>query len=187
MSKTEIGARISPYPMPVVLVGAIVDNRPNFMTVAWINRLNGNPPIWGLAIGKNAYTLEGIKTNKTFSINFPGVDLVDVADYCGIVSGRKVDKSKLFKVFYGKLESAPMIQECPLTIECRVYNIIELPKTDLVLGEIAAAYTEEKFMSEGKLDPKKINPFMLTQPDDHYWGLGEIVADAFTIGKTLKE
>jgi flavin reductase (DIM6/NTAB) family NADH-FMN oxidoreductase RutF len=157
------------------------------MTVAWMNRLNGNPPIWGLAIGKKAYTLKGIKVNRTFSINIPSIDLVVKADYVGIVSGRNVDKSKLFEVFYGKLGTVPMIQECPLCVECKVYDIVELPRTDLVLGEIIAAYTEEHYMSDGKLDPMKINPFMLTQPDNHYWGLGKIVADAFAIGKTLNE
>lgn len=187
MSKIEIGPRVSPYPMQVVIVGTIVDDQPNFMTVAWMNRLNGNPPIWGLAIGKKAYTLKGIKVNRTFSINIPSIDLVAEADYVGIVSGRNVDKSKLFEVFYGKLESVPMIQECPLCVECKVYDIVELPRTDLVLGEIIAAYTEERYMSDGKLDPKKINPFMLTQPDNHYWGLGKIVADAFAIGKTITE
>jgi flavin reductase (DIM6/NTAB) family NADH-FMN oxidoreductase RutF len=157
------------------------------MTVAWMNRLNGNPPIWGLAIGKKAYTLKGIKVNRTFSINIPSIDLVAKADYVGIVSGRNVDKSKLFEVFYGKLESVPMIQECPLCVECKVYDIVELPRTDLVMGEIIAAYTEKRYMSNETLDPKKINPFVLTQPDNHYWELGEVVADAFAIGKTLNE
>jgi len=187
MSKIEIGPRVSPYPMQVVIVGTIVDDQPNFMTVAWMNRLNGNPPIWGLAIGKKAYTLKGIKVNRTFSINIPSIDLVAKADYVGIVSGRNVDKSKLFEVFYGKLESVPMIQECPLCVECKVYDIVELPRTDLVMGEIIAAYTEKRYMSNETLDPKKINPFVLTQPDNHYWELGEVVADAFAIGKTLNE
>lgn len=186
MSKIKINPRVSPYPMPVVIIGALVNDQPNFMTVAWINRFNGNPPIWGMAIGKKAYTLEGIKANRTYSINFPSTSIADKVDYCGIVSGRSVDKSGLFSVFYGELESVPMVQECPLCLECKVYDIIELPRTDLVLGEIIAAYTEEHYLSDGKLDPKKMDPFVLTQPDDHYWNLGNMVADAFMIGKTLK-
>jgi flavin reductase (DIM6/NTAB) family NADH-FMN oxidoreductase RutF len=173
--------------MPVAIVGALVNDRPNFMTVAWFNRLNGSPPIWGIALGKNQYTLEGIRQNKTFSINIPNVNLVTKADYCGIVSGRNVDKSKLFDIFYGELESAPMVQECPLSLECRVYDIIELPKITLVLGEVMTAYTETQYLSEEKLDSRKIDPFTFSQPDNKYWALGDIVADAFTIGKTLKD
>ena len=185
MSKIKITPDVSPFPMPVAIVGALVNNRPNFMTVAWFNRLHGKPPIWGVAFGKNQYTLEGIRENKTFSINIPNVNLVKKADYCGIVSGRKVDKSKLFTVFYGELESVPMVQECSLSLECRVYDIIELPKITLVLGEVITGYTEEQYMSKEKLDSRKINPFTFSQPDNKYWALGDMVADAFTIGKTF--
>lgn len=185
MSKIKIKPNISPFPMPVAIIGALVNDRPNFMTVAWFNRLNGKPPIWGIAFGKKQYTLEGIKENKNFSINIPNVNLVKKVDYCGIVSGRKVDKSKLFNIFYGELESAPMVQECPLSLECQVYEIIELPGITLILGEVIAAYTEKQYMSGEKLDSKKINPFTFSQPDNKYWTLGDMVADAFSIGKHL--
>lgn len=187
MSKIKIKPNISPFPMPVAIIGALVNGRPNFMTVAWFNRLNGKPPIWGIAFGKRQYTLEGIKANKTFSINIPNTNLITKADYCGIVSGRKVDKSKLFNIFYGELGSVPMIQECPLSLECHVYNIIELPGVTLVLGEVITAFTEEQYMSKDKLDSMKIDPFTFSQPDNKYWALGDMVADAFTIGRTLKD
>ncbi|MHA2374166.1 MAG: flavin reductase family protein [Candidatus Thorarchaeota archaeon] len=187
MSKIELKSRVSPYPMPVIIAGTIIDNRPNFMAVAWFNRLNGTPPLWGMSIGKKQYTLEGIRANGNFSINVPSADLVTETDYVGIVSGRDADKSSIFNVFYGKMETAPMIRECPLTMECTVHDIIELPSSVLVLGDPITAYTEERFMTDGKLDPMKIDPFMLTQPDNHYWRLGEIVADAFAVGKKLSK
>ena len=186
MSKIKIRPDISPFPMPVAIVGALVNDRPNFMTVAWFNRLNGRPPIWGVALGKKQYTLEGIRKNKVFSINIPNVNLVEQVDYCGITSGRKVDKSKLFNIFYGELESVPMVQECPLCLECRVYDIIELPGISLVLGEVITAYTEAHYLTENKLDSKKIDPFTFSQPDNKYWALGDMVADAFSIGKKFK-
>jgi len=187
MSKIKLTPNVSPFPMPVAIVGALVKNRPNFMTVAWFNRLHGKPPIWGIAFGKKQYTLEGIRENKTFSINIPNVNLVKKVDHCGIVSGRKVDKSKLFTVFYGELQSVPMVQECPLSLECRLYDIIELPEITLVLGEVITAYTEEQYMSKGKLDSRKINPFTFSQPDNKYWALGDMIADAFAIGKIFKD
>ncbi|UCE14262.1 MAG: flavin reductase family protein [Candidatus Heimdallarchaeota archaeon] len=187
MSKINIKPNVSPFPMPIAIIGALVEDRPNFMTVAWFNRLNGTPPIWGIAMGKRAYTLEGIRSENAFSINIPAKNMVEKVDYCGIVSGRKVDKAKLFNIFYGELETVPMIQECPLCLESRVYQIIELPRTTLVLGEVVNAYTEEEYMSEGELDSQKINPFTFSQPDNKYWGLGDMVGDAFAIGKTLKK
>ncbi|MFW9908331.1 MAG: flavin reductase family protein [Candidatus Thorarchaeota archaeon] len=184
MSKLEINPGVSPYPMPVVLVGADVHKKPNFMAVAWFNKMNGRPPVWAVSIGKKQYTLIGIRENRTFSINFPSTKHMQVTDYCGIYSGRDVDKSSLFNVFYGKVGTAPMINEATLTIELEVVDIMEsLEVCDIVLGEVKAAYTEEEYQSNGILDPRKLDPFVLTQPDNHYWSIGEIVGNAFKDGK----
>jgi len=183
----ELRGRVSPYPMPVAILGVMVNNKPNFMTIAWFNRFNGNPSIWGVGIGKGKITLEAIEKHQEFSINFPNSSLMVETDYCGIISGRDVDKSKLFKIFHGTLENAPMIEDCPLNLECSVYHLVDLPKAILVLGEVKTAYSDEKYMTEGILDPKKIDPLLLTQPDNHYWTIGEIVGDAFEVGEKLKQ
>lgn len=186
MEKVTIGKNVVPYPMPVTLVGANVRERANFLAVAWLSRVNNKPPLVGLALNKAHYTLEGIRENKTFSVNLPGADLVEKTDYCGIVSGREADKSSLFSIFYGELKTAPMIRECPLCVECKLFDIIELPANALVLGEIADAYAEEKYLTGGKLDIRKMNPILLTMPDSTYWGLGEAVAKAWNVGKKLE-
>jgi flavin reductase (DIM6/NTAB) family NADH-FMN oxidoreductase RutF len=79
-----------------------------------------------------------------------------------------------------------MVQECPLCLECRVHDIIELPGISLVLGEVITAFTEAHYLTENKLDSKKIDPFTFSQPDNKYWALGDMVADAFSIGKKFK-
>jgi flavin reductase (DIM6/NTAB) family NADH-FMN oxidoreductase RutF len=186
MVKVEVSGRVSPYPMPVAILGVIADGKPNFMTIAWFNRFNGNPSIWGIGIGKGKLTLEAIEKHREFSINFPSSKQVVEADYCGIRSGRDVDKAALFKVFRGTLENTPMIQECPLNLELKFHELVDLPKAKLVLGEVITSYSEDKYLSNGRLDPKKIDPILLTQPDNHYWSIGEIVGDAFAIGKKLE-
>jgi len=187
MSKVEVKGRVSPYPMPVAILGVMLKDRPNFMTIAWFNRFNGNPSIWGVGIGKGKITLEAIEKHGQFSINFPSSDQIAVTDYCGIVSGRDVDKSRLFNVFNGTLEHAPMIEECPLNLECTLYKLVELPKAVLVLGEVISAYSDDRFMTNSILDPKKVDPILLTQPDNHYWTIGDIVGDAFEVGNKLKQ
>lgn len=187
MSKVEVKGRVSPFPMPVAILGVMLKDRPNFMTIAWFNRFNGNPSIWGVGIGKGKITLEAIEKHGQFSINFPSSDQIAVTDYCGIVSGRDVDKSRLFNVFNGTLEHAPMIEECPLNLECTLYKLVELPKAVLVLGEVISAYSDYRFMTNSILDPKKIDPILLTQPDNHYWTIGDIVGDAFEVGNKLKQ
>ncbi len=185
MHKINVGANIYPYPMPVTLVGAIVEGRANFMAVAWMNRANRNPPLFVAAFNKRRYTVAGIRENRTFSINFPSVDLIEKADYCGLVSGRKTDKSTVFEVFYGELETAPMIQECPLCIECSLFDIVELPTNLLILGESVGAYTEDRYLTDGKLDVHKLKPVVLTMPDNNYWAVGDHVAGAWSVGKKL--
>lgn len=103
------------------------------------------------------------------------------------MSGRDADKSGLFEVFYGELETAPMIRECPLCLECKLIDVVELPSNSLFLGEIVAAYTEEKYLTGGKPDIQKMNPVLLTMPDGDYRAVGERVAKAWSVGKKLKE
>ena len=83
------------------------------MTVGWCARANANPPMIACGIGNHHYTSEGIAETRTFSVNIPSSALLEKTDYCGLVSGRKTDKSGVFDVFYGSLETAPMIRECP--------------------------------------------------------------------------
>lgn len=185
MTKVEISPNSAPFPKPIALVGSLVKGRPNFLTVAWLTRVNINPNIWGVALNKKRYTLEGVLENNTFSVNFPNAKLVQKTDYCGLYSGRDIDKSQIFDVFFGKLETAPMIRECPISAECSVYQTVDLPNDVFVLGEVKAIYTEEQYLTNGVLDQKKVNPFVFTRPADQYWALGLEVGKAYSIGKTL--
>lgn len=187
MSKIEIDSEGSPFPKPIVLIGSIVDGRPNFFTVAWFNRMSRTPNIWGACVGKAKYTLKGIKENKTFSVNFPNADLVTKTDYCGLRSGKDVDKSILFDIFYGEFATAPMIRECPVTAECTLRELVDISTHYLLLGEVKHLYSEEKYMTDGVLDQKKMNLLIFTKPALQYWTLGEVVADAYSIGKDLEK
>ncbi|MCX5846064.1 MAG: flavin reductase family protein [Deltaproteobacteria bacterium] len=187
MNKVKIGNNPFVYPMPMVLVGTVIDDRANFMAVGWVSRVNFNPPMIAVALGKFHYTNAGIHKNKTFSVNIPGIDLIEKVDYCGLVSGEKVDKSKLFDVFYGNLPAAPMIRECPLCMECKLFNAVDLPSNTLFIGEIIETYTEGRYLTDGKPDIKKMNPFTLTMPDNNYWRVGENAGKAWSIGNNFRK
>jgi len=187
MNKIKIGNSPFLYPMPMVLVGTVVEDKANFMAVGWVSRVNFNPPMIAVALGKMHYTNNGIHKNKTFSVNVPGIDLMEKVDYCGLVSGEKIDKSRVFDIFYGDLTNAPMIEQCPLCMECKLFNALELPSNTLFIGEIVEAYTEERFLTDGKPDIKKIEPFTLTMPDNNYWKVGQNAGKAWSIGKRFKK
>ena len=186
MSKINIGTNAFLYPMPVTLVGANVKGKPNFMAVAWATRLNVKPPILAVALNNMHYTPEGIRENKSFSINIPNENMYEITDYCGIVSGRKADKSRLFDVFYGESKTAPMIKECPLCIECKLIDIYEMPTNSFYIGEVIAAFTEENYLTNGKPDIEKIKPILLTMTDNRYWTVGEYLGKAWADGKKIE-
>ncbi len=170
--------------MPMVLVGSVVAGRANFMAVGWVSRVNFKPPLFAIALGPH-HTNKGIDENREFSINIPNVSLIEKTDYCGLASGSKTNKSDLFNVFYGESDKVPMITECPVCISCCVYEAVKLPSNTLYIGEPKEVFTEEQYMTDHKLDIKKIDPFTLTMPDNHYWSIGKNLGKAWNIGKNL--
>jgi len=185
--KLNLGTNIS-IPMPVALVGTKINGRANFMAVGWVTRVNAAPPMFAIGIHKSHATARGINEHKAFSICFPNTAMKDAADYCGIVSGDKADKSKLFELFYGESEDAPMISECPLNIECRLLQTIELPSNNLYIGEAAGSYSEQKYLNDkGRPDFSAMEPMILTMPDNSYWSFGDNIGKAWKDGLKVKE
>ena len=175
--------------MPTFLVGANVDDKPNFMAVAWGCICNHVPPMIAVAVRHKRHTNKGIKQNNTFSVNIPSVDLVKEADYCGIISGAKADKVKAcgFRVFYGKLNTAPMVEQCPLNLECSLAQVIDLGTHDLIIGKIEETHISDACLIKGKPDAAKIKPLIYTPGDPpHYRAMGEFIATAFSVGKEIK-
>ena len=187
MEKQNIDNNLCVGPMTQTILGTHINGRPNFMALAWINRVNYKPPMLGIGVNKGNQSHDAILDTGEFSVNVPTVHMVEITDYTGLVSGKRVDKSDLFEVFYGELKSAPMIAECPLTMACKLVETVDLPTNYLFIGEIVGAYSEERFLSDGIPDIEKMNPFMLTMPDNRFWSLGECVGRAWRDGKAIRE
>jgi flavin reductase (DIM6/NTAB) family NADH-FMN oxidoreductase RutF len=181
----DIGTSFDIYPMPVVIVGTVVDGKPNFMTAAWLTKLHSDPPLVGIAMGRGQHTAKGIRQSGQFSISCPSIDQAALADYCGLVHGYQEDKTAHIDIFQGALESAPMVGQCRLAMQCRLDQTIDLPKDYLFIGEVANVYAAEEILTDGAVDVAKLRPFVLTMPDCSYWALGERVGAAWNIGKAL--
>ncbi len=186
MKKKKSGTRIIGFPMPVTLVGTIVEGVPNFMAVSWVSRTNVKPPMIAISVNKDHHTVKGILEHRQFSVCTPGEDLVVETDFCGIRSGKTVNKSNIFSIFYGDLEYAPMIEECPVCLECSLEDKVELPDHYLFIGAVVESYTNEVCLTDGNPDPRKIRPFLLTLPDRHYWAVGDKIAKAYKAGLDYK-
>lgn len=175
------------YPMPTTLVGATVNGKPNFLTVAHVGILNhGTPQYLSIGLGKSHYSNAGIHDNGTFSICLPSEDLMVQTDYCGIMSGRKTDKAALFDVFYGELQTAPMIRQCPVNMELRLHEVLDISAHEIFIGELFQTYADDAVMSQGKIDIARLRPLLFDMASVKYWRLGPAVGTCWNVGKSLK-
>lgn len=181
MEKVTIGPMPYLTVMPTVLVGANVKGKANYMTVAWATVACMAPPMLCVAINKQRYTEVGIEENKTFSVNIPSAGQVIETDHCGLVSGAKTDKSAVFHSYYGKLKTAPLAQECPVNIECRVFTSVDCGSHFLIVGEIVEIHADKSVLTDGKPDTAKIAPIVYSQAT--YFGVGKEIEKAFSAGK----
>lgn len=187
MEKIKIKKDLFCLPGTQTILGTHFEGKVNFMALDWLTRVNFQPAMLGICVNRLHASNEAIRNSGEFSVNVPSVDMVDITDYTGLVSGKNVDKSGLFEIFYGQLKSAPMIKLCPLSMECKVLQTVDLPTNTFFIAEIFDIYSEDRFLTEGKPDVKKINPFLLTMPDNRFWSLGECVGKAWNAGKTVGE
>ena len=189
LKKIKMGTLQFLNPKPVVLVGTVIDDKPNFLTVSWTGITSSNPPTMSVSIRNIRYSLKGIQENKTFSVNIPSVKMVKETDYCGSVSGSKYDKVKEceFKIFYGNLDNAPLIEQCPINIECKIFQTIVIGDHSIIIGEIIESYINENCFTKDLPDIKKIDPMCfctLTTKAMGYYKLGDFIAGTNSIKKS---
>lgn len=180
----NIGAVCALYPMPATIVGALVDGRPNFLTIAHVGILNNAPPQYlTVSLKKFRHTSRGIHDTRAFSICLPSRSMAVVTDYVGIVSGARVDKSGVFDVFYGETTGAPLIRECPVNMELKLHDVIDLPAHEVFVGELVGSYVDEACLDDGKVDLEAVRPLLFDYASGWYFGLGEPVAPCWRAGR----
>ncbi|MBN1523897.1 MAG: flavin reductase family protein [Spirochaetales bacterium] len=183
MKKKKLPPRAWLYPEPAVLVGAMVDGKPNFITIGYAGVVAAEPPSIAVALRPHRYTFIGIQAHNRFSLNIPSAEMVKQTDYAGVFSGKEVDKSMLFGVYFDNDEHIPLIKEAPLSHACSVRQYIDLGSHILVVGEIMDTYINEDCFIDGKLIPDKIDPIIYAGGAKRYYGLGRNLGPAFIAKK----
>lgn len=169
--KEEIKGNIL-NPLPVALVGALVNDKPNYLVIGYISPFNFGKHVF-FSLYKKRFTRVGIIENMTFSVNIPSISLLEETQLCGSKSGRDYDKSSLFDSFYGELKTAPMIRECPLNMECKVEQIIDYDLNEGIIGKVIRSYADSNTLIDGKLDLRKVHPIIWsTCGDFNYYDIG---------------
>lgn len=160
-------------PLPVVLVGSLVNGHPNYLVIGYISPFNFGRYIF-FSLYKKRYTRIGIHENRTFSVNIPSEDLLPETKVCGSSSGRDFDKGSLFDTFYGELKTAPMIRQCPINIECEVAEILDYDPNEGIIGKVIKSYAGSQYITDDKLDWRKVHPLIwATGGDFNYYRLGK--------------
>ena len=167
--KKNIGNALALYPMPLVVVGAMVDGRANWHVMV------------SLAVAH--YTNKGIRENKKLSINIVDEGLLSRADRSGCVSGSKADKSALFDYVVDDA-GVPMISQAPVTMVCSVEDIYETKGFESFICTIDATYAEERVLNEaGKIDYRVLKPVLFEMPTYEYLRTGDVIGKCMSFGK----
>ena len=158
MSKVQWKGGTFIYPIPAVMVSCGTMEKSNIITVAWTGILNTNPAMCYISVRPERYSHDIIKENGEFAINLTTRQLAYATDWCGVKSGRDVDKFKEMKLTKERANiiKAPLIKECPVSVECKVKEIVPLGSHDMFVAEIVAIDADEKYIDEkGAFDISK--------------------------------
>ena len=145
------GALLAPLPAVMVSCGSM--EKSNIITVAWCGIINTSPPKTYISVRPERYSHEIIRESGEFVINLTPSSLAKKADFCGMYTGRRVDKFAKCAFTKEKATSvgAPMIAECPISIECKVTDVISLGTHDMFLADIVAVNVDEALIENGRL------------------------------------
>ncbi|MBN1152553.1 MAG: flavin reductase family protein [Dehalococcoidia bacterium] len=190
MKKVKKGPQTWMFPLPALLIGAMVDGNPNVMTAAWGSIANAEPPMVCVAIRRNRYTRNGIEVGGGLTVNIPSARQAREVDFCGIESGAKADKIARcgFTVSTCGATGAPMVEDCPVNLECKIDQIVELGTHSLVVAFVLETYVSENCITDDTLDVAKADPLVyLTGPARKYVHAGAPAGDAFSVGLSLRK
>ena len=181
------------YPLPAVMVStADKEGNSNIITIAWTGTVCTNPAMVYISVRPERYSYHMIKESGEFVINLTTEKLTKATDYCGVRSGENVDKWKECRLTQGKassLEFAPIIEESPVNIECKVKNIIPLGTHDMFIAEVVSSHVNEDLFDEnGKIHFENAN--LISYCHGEYFPLSKKAIGSFGFSvmkkKTLK-
>lgn len=174
------------YPVPPVMVSCQKENgKPNIITVAWTGTVCTSPAMVSISIRPERYSYDIIKESGEFVINLTTRELAYATDFCGVKSGRDMDKYREanLTVLPSKMIQAPGIAESPVNIECKVKQILELGSHHMFVAEVVSVTIDDKYMDEkGKFHLSKAD--LITYSHGEYYGLGDLLG---TFGYSVKK
>lgn len=183
--KKDIGNALALYPTPLVVVGALVDGKPNWLLVGHLGIMGHDHIMVSLASAH--YTNKGIKESQKLSVAIVDEAMLPKADHVGCVSGSKEDKSNVF-AYHMSEAGVPIIDEAPVVMECTVEDIYETQGFESFICTIDHVYAEENVVNEqNKIDYRTLKPVLFEMPTYEYLKTGDVIAKCMSLGKEREE
>lgn len=174
------------YPLPAVMVSCMDEkHNPNIITVAWTGTICTNPSMAYISIRPERYSYDIIKNSREFVINLTTKELAKATDFCGVRSGRDVDKFKEMHLTPepGKVVSAPLIKESPVNIECKLREIVPLGSHHMFIADVVGVNVDDRYMNQNhKFELEKAHPIVYSHGE--YYELGKKIG---TFGYSVKK
>ena len=187
MPKRSFGPKTMVFPHPVFVIGSYgADGVPNIATASWAGICCSKPPAVAVSFRAATLTHGNIARTGAFTVNIPSVAMARQADYAGIYSGREGDKFAACGLTPSRSAhvDAPAVGEFPVVLHCRVLHSFELGLHTQYVGEIIELEIAESVLDDqGRPDIRKIDPLIYSSGDRAYYGVGELVAQAFSVGR----
>ena len=177
--KKNIGSKLALYPTPLVVVGTMVNGKPNWTLVGHLGIIGHDRVM--VSMSDTHYSNKGIREMKSLSINIVDEAMLPKADYTGCVSGANQDKSELFNYHIAE-GGAPIIDEAPVSMACAVDDIYKTESFESFICKITATYAEEKVLNDkGQLDYHVLKPVLFEMPTYQYLKTGELLGQCMSL------
>ncbi len=180
-NKISISSTTNPLVMPVVIMSTeSAEGVVNFSSVGWITKVNPTPPLIAFSMGPHKKTVKNILETGKFGINIPDNTQIDGVERCGMNSGNMVKKADWFTVRKGEKTGAPLVEECPINLECIMWKTFDLPKDILIIAQIENILCRTDIIENGKIDLYRCNPVIHSMMGDYiYIAPGKKTDDAY--------
>jgi flavin reductase (DIM6/NTAB) family NADH-FMN oxidoreductase RutF len=192
--KIQIGPQAIMFPVPPALITCAYEGEYNIITVGAVSMVSAKPPMISVAIRPQRHSYEMIREAGEFAVNMPAANLYVEVDYCGVMSGRNIDKFDELHLTSTKgiKINSPLIQECPFNYECILKDVLDIHGTNaLFIGEVVEIHVDKdktRTKNDATIpDLSKMDPLVYSSGTREYWHLGEKIGDAYSAWKEFKK
>ncbi|HPE70030.1 MAG TPA: flavin reductase family protein [Thermotogota bacterium] len=186
--KRKLGALQYFYPVPIVLLGVMVEGRANFTELGDCMVAGIQPPLLVVSLHQDHFSTRGIEQNQVFSINVPTTSLLVRVDRCGMESGKQVDKSGWFDWTLSENNAVPLVNGCPVNFECRVISQTPVQQRRIFVAKIEQTWIDEQALTpdgKGIRDMVALDPILYCL-DNGYYSVGKRIGEGYTEGKKFQ-